>query len=67
MKTKTVEFTENRTVEDAKGNTIATFEAGKRYDLNDTSADRWIRRGVAFDVKAKEPAEAPKSDAAKPK
>lgn len=50
---KKVEFTATRTVEDADGKVILTFEKGKRYDLEDASADRWIRREVAFDVKDK--------------
>ena len=49
---KKIEFTADRTVEDASGKVIAAYEAGKRYDLPVASADRWIRRGVAFDPKA---------------
>lgn len=49
---KTVEFTQDRVVEDADGNVLHQFKAGKRYDLVAASADRWIRRGVAFDVNA---------------
>ena len=49
---KTVEFTQDRAIEDAEGNVVKRFKAGKQYDLPVASADRWIRRGVAFDVSA---------------
>jgi hypothetical protein len=39
-----VKFLETRTVKDGTG---TTFEEGKVYDLEDASAVRWIRRGVA--------------------
>lgn len=49
---KTVEFTQDRVVEDADGTVVKRFKTGKRYDLPVASADRWIRRGAAFDVDA---------------
>lgn len=57
-----IRFTQTRKVKDAEGR---TFEAGKEYDLADTSAARWIRRGVAVEVVAA-PVEAESKSVAKP-
>lgn len=42
-----VKFTQSREVLDADRNVEQAFEAGKTYELNPASAQRWVRRGVA--------------------
>lgn len=44
-----IRFTQTRKVKAINGE---TFEAGKEYDLAEASAQRWIKRGVAVEVKA---------------
>lgn len=44
-----IRFTQTRKVNAINGE---TFEAGKEYDLPDSSAQRWIKRGAAVEVKA---------------
>lgn len=62
MEKKTIEFTEDREVEAADGHVIASFKIGQQYTLPASSADRWVRRGVAFYAKTK-PSEEAGSDA----
>lgn len=45
-----IKFIKTRTVRGADGE---TFEAGKEYDLLESSANHWIRRGVAVEVEVK--------------
>jgi len=41
-----IKFLENRTVNNPDGKD-QEFVAGKTYDMNPASAQRWVRRGVA--------------------
>ncbi|MBR2689172.1 MAG: hypothetical protein IKE42_15070 [Aquamicrobium sp.] len=45
-----ITFTETRVVQDEHAGTAreARFEADESYDLNPRSADRWVKRGVAY-------------------
>lgn len=45
-----VKFLKTRTVRDVEG---LCFEEGKVYELSPTSAERWIRRGVAEEYAGK--------------
>jgi hypothetical protein len=47
--TKRVRFLETRIVKDGSGQ---KFEENVEYDLVPTSADRWIKRGLAVEVEA---------------
>lgn len=52
-----IKFNSRREVQDEfRGTEKATvFEAGKEYDLPEASASRWVQRGLASVVAAKEP------------
>jgi len=47
MTVKHVRFLEDAVVRDHAGAVIASFKAGKTYDLSSESAQRWVRRGKA--------------------
>jgi hypothetical protein len=58
---KKIQFLTTQTVE-AQGEIVKTFNAGEVYELELSSAKRWLRRNVATEVLA----EAPKKRGPKP-
>ena len=45
-----VRFLQDRTVLEADGSVEVAFKAGQEIDLTDTSAERWIQRGIAIAI-----------------
>lgn len=60
---KTIEFTETSQVDYHLGDGLETFVAGQQYTFErDDKAERWVVRGVAFEVPNPEGAEPAESE-----
>ena len=55
-----IKFNSTQTVE-AQGEIVSTFSAGEVYELESSSARRWLRRNVATEVQGSVKSEATKS------
>lgn len=55
---KTIQFTETQQINFHLGDGLETFHAGEQYTFErDDKAERWIIRGVAFEVEVPAPVE----------
>jgi len=65
VETVSVTFTDTRIVQDQYAGTSreTRFEADRSYDLSPVSADRWVKRGVAYYTTDKDAAKAAASTA----